>query len=96
MYPIAVVVFAALTVVGAVIWWRMRRLQRLVRLERATALLADAAHHRDVDAFRARIRRLVAEHRAAEDIELLLAEAVQIVTAEYARTTAHPPEGEST
>lgn len=96
MYPIAVFVFAALTVVGAVTWWRYRRLQRLVRLERATVRLTDAAHHRDRVAFQARIREAMAVHRAAESRDRLLAEAEQIVTAEYARTTHNPHEGDPT
>ncbi|WP_405682812.1 hypothetical protein [Streptomyces sp. NBC_01238] len=85
VYPIAVAVFAALTVCAGAAWWRLRNLQRLIRRERATVRLTEAAHHRD-------IRALVAVHRAAELRDRLLTEAEQIVTAEYARTTRHHPQ----
>lgn len=97
MYPILACVFAALTAVGAITYrCRLRRLQRVVRLERATVRLVDAAHHRDKTAFQARIRAAMDAHRAAELHEQLLAEAEQIVTAEYARTTHNPHEGDTT
>ncbi|MEV6146341.1 hypothetical protein [Streptomyces sp. NPDC051992] len=92
VYPIAVAGFAALTVGAAIGWWRLRALQRVIRLERATVRLTEAAHHRDAEAFRRRIRAAVAELRAAELREQLLAEAEQIITAEYARTTRHNPQ----
>ncbi|MFE7111730.1 hypothetical protein ACFU98_29300 [Streptomyces sp. NPDC057575] len=96
MYLIAVAGFAALTVGACLAWWRLRSLQRLIRLERATARLTDAAHHRDAEAFKRRIRAAVAEQRAAELRNQLLTEAEQIITAEYARTTRHnPQEGET-
>ncbi|MEE1812679.1 hypothetical protein [Streptomyces sp. BE133] len=89
VYPIAVAGFAALTVCAGLALWRLRALQRLIRLERATVRLTEAAHHRDV-------RALVAEHRAAELREQLLTEAEQIITAEYARTTRrNPQEGDT-
>ncbi|WP_329203800.1 hypothetical protein [Streptomyces sp. NBC_01435] len=92
VYPIAAAVFAALTVGAAIGWWRLRNLQRVIRLERATARLTEAAHHRDTEAFKRRIRAAVAEHQAAEDRDRILSEAEQIVTAEYARTTRHNPQ----
>ncbi|MFF1916197.1 hypothetical protein ACFVYE_32340 [Streptomyces sp. NPDC058239] len=96
VYPIAVAVFAALTVSAGLAWWRLRNLQRLIRLERATVRLTEAAHHRDMDAFQHRVRRLVTEQRDAELRDRLLTEAEQIITAEYARTTRHnPQEGET-
>ncbi|MFF8422901.1 hypothetical protein [Streptomyces sp. NPDC015680] len=92
VYPIAVAGFAALTAFAGLAWWRLRALQRVIRLERATVRLTEAAHHRDTEAFKRQIRAAVAEHRAAELREQLLAEAEQIVTAEYARTTRHNPQ----
>ncbi|WP_406502188.1 hypothetical protein OHA04_45265 (plasmid) [Streptomyces sp. NBC_01590] len=91
MYPLAVIVFAALAVAAALAWWRLRALQRVIRLERATVRLTEAAHHRDVEAFQRRIQAAIAEHRATELREQLLVEAERIVTAEYARTTRHNP-----
>ncbi|MFE9491429.1 hypothetical protein ACFYNF_34165 [Streptomyces sp. NPDC006641] len=92
VFPIAVAGFAALTVGAGLAWWRLRALHRLIRLERATTRLTEAAHHRDMNAFQNRVRALVAEHRAAELREQLLTEAEQIITAEYARTTRHNPQ----
>ncbi|WP_406163893.1 hypothetical protein OG298_45410 (plasmid) [Streptomyces sp. NBC_01005] len=92
VYPIAAAVFAALTVGAGLAWWRLRTLQRLIRLERATVRLTEAAHHRDMNAFQNRVHALVAEHRAAELRDDLLADAEQIVAAEYARTTRHNPQ----
>lgn len=95
MYPIAVVVFAALTVGAGIGWWRLRTLQHAIRTERAAVRLTEAAHHRDAEAFQRRIHAAVAEHRDAELRDRILAEAEQIVSAEYARTTRHnPQEGE--
>ncbi|WP_331723381.1 hypothetical protein [Streptomyces atratus] len=91
VYPLAAALFAALTVCAGVAWWRLRALQRVIRLERATVRLTEAAHHRDVEAFQRRIQAAIAEHRATELREQLLVEAEQIVTAEYARTTRHNP-----
>ncbi|WP_331763208.1 hypothetical protein OG571_47640 (plasmid) [Streptomyces sp. NBC_01369] len=96
VFSIAVVVFAAVTGGASLAWWRLRALQRVIRLERATVRLTEAAHHRDIEAFKRRIRAAIAEHRAAELREQLLAEAEQIVTAELARTTRrNPQEGET-
>lgn len=92
VYPIAVAVFAALTVCAGLAWWRLRNLQRVIRRERATVRLTEASHHRDTEAFKRRIRAAVAEQRAAELRDRLLTEAEQIVTAEYARTTRHNPQ----
>jgi hypothetical protein len=92
VYPIAVVVFAALTVGACIGWWRLRSLQHAIRTERAAVRLTEAAHHRDTEAFQRRIHAAVAEHRNAELRDRLLAEAEQIVTAEYARTTRHNPQ----
>ncbi|MET8746328.1 hypothetical protein [Streptomyces sp. NPDC004728] len=92
VYLIAVAGFAALTVSACLAWWRLRSLHRLIRLERATVRLTEAAHHRDMNAFQHRIQALVAEQRAAELREQLLAEAQQIIAAEYARTTRHNPQ----
>lgn len=88
---------------AAGVWWQVCRLRRLLRTERAAALLADAAHARDLAAFRARIDRAVTEQQAAEAFtdqvaaELaVLAAADTVVTAELARTTHHnPQEGET-
>lgn len=85
------------------VWWQLHRLRRVLRTERATALLTDAAHHRDMEAFRTRVARAVAEQRAAEDFAAratadlaVIAAADAIVTAELARTTHHnPQEGEN-
>jgi hypothetical protein len=86
MYPIAVFVFAALTVgAGAVLAWRLHTLQRAIRVERAAVRLTEAAHHRD-------IQNVMAAHRAAELGEQVLTEAEQIITAELARTTRHNPQ----
>ncbi|MER5277713.1 hypothetical protein ABT025_18410 [Streptomyces sp. NPDC002809] len=92
VYPIAEAMVAALVVASGVTWWRLRRLQHLVSRERAAVRLTDAAHHRDTEAFQARIRAAAAEHRAAEAVNRLLAEAEAIVTAELARTTHHNPQ----
>jgi hypothetical protein len=89
VYPIAVAVFAALTVGAALGWWRLRTLQRAIRVERAAVRLTEAAHYRDTEA-------LLAARRVAELREQVLTEAEQIITAEYARTTRHnPQEGET-
>ncbi|WP_331728972.1 hypothetical protein OG693_39125 (plasmid) [Streptomyces sp. NBC_01259] len=95
VYPIAVTVFAALAVAGGVTWWRLRRLQHLIRKERAAVRLTEGAHHRDMEAFKRRIRAAAAEQKAAAalfDELALLAEAEDIVTAELARTTHHNPQ----
>lgn len=92
VYPIAVAVFAALTVGAGIGWWRLRSLQHAIRTERAAARLTEAAHHRDAQAFQRRIHAAVAEHRDVELRDRLLAEAEQIVSAEYARTTRHNPQ----
>lgn len=99
VYPIAVTVSAALAVAGGVTWWRLRRLQDLIRKERATVRLTEGAHHRDMQAFRARLRAAAAEQavgsRLLDELALLTA-AEDIVTAELARTTHHnPQEGET-
>lgn len=98
MYLILLGAACALTLTGAT-WWQYRRLQRVIRIERAAARLTAAADHRDMDAFRARIERLVAEQQAAELTDRVLAEADAIVTAELARTPHyphHPHEGDPT
>ena len=96
MYPIAVAVFAALTVGAGIGWWRLRSLQHAIRTERAAVRLTEAAHHRDALAFQRRIHAAAAAHHDAELRDRLLTEAEQIVTAEYARTTRHnPQEGET-
>lgn len=92
VYPIAVFVFAALTVGAGAGWWRLRTLQRAIRVERAAVRLTEAAHHRDAQAFQARIRDAMAAHRAAELAEQVLTEADRIITAELARTTRHNPQ----
>ncbi|MGW5989520.1 hypothetical protein ACWFRT_13475 [Streptomyces anulatus] len=81
------------------VWWQLHRLRRLLRAERAAALLTDAAHHRDMEAFRTRVARAVAEQRAAEEFTArflddlaVIATADAIVTAELARTTHHNPQ----
>ncbi|MFB7313017.1 hypothetical protein [Streptomyces sp. NPDC056192] len=96
VYPIAVAVFATLTVGAAVALWRLRTLQRAIRVERAAVRLTEAAHHRDTQAFEQRIHAAIAKHRAAELREQVLTEAEQIITAELARTTRHnQQEGET-
>lgn len=98
MYLILLGTLAALTLTGATVW-QYRRLQRVIRMERAAARLTAAADHRDMDAFKARIERLVAEQQAAVVAEHVLAEAEAIVTAELARTPHyphHPHEGDPT
>ncbi|MFG2676954.1 hypothetical protein [Streptomyces sp. NPDC048445] len=95
VYPIAVTVFAALAVAGGVTWWRLRRLQHLIRKERATRRLTEGAHHRDMEAFRRRLRAAAAEQEAGArllDELALLTAAERIVTAELARTTHHNPQ----
>ena len=96
MYPIALAVSVALLAVDAVTWWRLHRLQRLVRTERAAVRVTEAAYHRDMDAFRRRIGAAMAELAAAEAEQLLLADVDRIVAAEYARATHHPHEGDPT
>ncbi|MFF4338169.1 hypothetical protein [[Kitasatospora] papulosa] len=98
MYLILLGAAAALTLTGAAVW-QLRRLQHAIRAERAAVRLTRAADHRDMDAFRARIRVLVDEQRAAEVAGQVLAEAEAIVTAELARTPHyphHPHEGDPT
>ncbi|MEU0837100.1 hypothetical protein [Streptomyces sp. NPDC005969] len=85
VYPIAVTVFAALTVGAGLAWWRLRNLQRAIRVERAAVRLTEAAHYRDTEA-------LLAARRTAELRDQILAEAEQIITAELARTTRHNPQ----
>ncbi|WP_098007819.1 hypothetical protein [Streptomyces sp. sk226] len=101
--------YAALAAVLAVaagagrVWWQLHRLRRLLRAERAAALLTDATHARDMEAFRTRVARAVAEQRAAEEFTAraaadmaVMAAADTIVTAELARTTHHnPKEGDT-
>ncbi|MFB6665989.1 hypothetical protein [Streptomyces parvus] len=101
-YAALAAVLVAMAGVGRV-WWQLHRLRRVLRTERAAALLTDATHERDMVAFRARVARAVAEQRAAEDFAAratadlaVIAAADAIVTAELARTTHHKPqEGES-
>ncbi|MFF2731747.1 hypothetical protein ACFVS9_28050 [Streptomyces sp. NPDC058008] len=98
MYLILLGAVGSLTLAGAA-WWQLRRLQHAIRTERAAVRLTRAADHRDMDAFRARIRRLVAEQQAVEEAALVLADAEAIVTAELARTPHyphHPHEGDPT
>lgn len=98
MYLILLGAACAMTLAGAAVW-QLRRLQHAIRTERAAVRLTRAADHRDMDAFRARIRRLVDEQQAAEAAGHVLAEAEAIVTAELARTPHyphHPHEGDPT
>lgn len=81
------------------VWWQLRALQKVLRAERAAALLTDATHHRDMEAFRSRVARAVAEQKAAEEFTArflddlaVIATADAIVTAELARTTHHNPQ----
>ncbi|MEU9947016.1 hypothetical protein [Streptomyces sp. NPDC047939] len=95
VYPIAVAVAAAAVVGACTGWWRLRRLQHLIRRERAAVRLTEGAHHRDMEAFKRRLRAAAAEQRAAArllDELALLTEAEDIVTAELARTTHHNPQ----
>ncbi|MBD3550920.1 hypothetical protein [Streptomyces sp. SP18CM02] len=94
-------VAAVLVVVAGVgrVWWQLHRLRRVLRAERAAALLTDATHYRDLEAFRARVAAAVAEQRAAEEFTTraaadlaVIAEADAVVTAELARTTHHNPQ----
>ena len=96
MYPIALAVSVALLAVGAVTWWRLHRLQRLVRTERAAVRVTEEAYHHDLDVFRRRIGAAMAKLAEAEAEQLLLADVDRIVAAEYARATHNPHEGEST
>ncbi|WP_162602951.1 hypothetical protein [Streptomyces sp. CS090A] len=88
-----------LVVCAGRVWWQLHRLRRVLRAEQAAALLADAAHARDLDAFRVRVARAVAEQEAAEAFtgrvaaELaVLAAADTVISAELARTTHHNPQ----
>ncbi|MFI6653265.1 hypothetical protein ACIBI8_37455 [Streptomyces sp. NPDC050529] len=92
VYPIAVAVAAAAVVSACTAWWRLHRLQGDIRRFRAAVRLTEAVHHRDVEAFQRRIQAAVDEHRTAEAVDQLLAEAEAIVTAELARTTHHNPQ----
>ncbi|MEV2259245.1 hypothetical protein AB0J13_11360 [Streptomyces anulatus] len=81
------------------VWWQLHRLRRLLRSERAAALLTDATQERDMEAFRARVARAVAEQEAAEDFAAratadlaVIAAADTVITAELARTTHHNPQ----
>ncbi|MFF6931576.1 hypothetical protein [Streptomyces californicus] len=94
-------VAAVLAVVAGAgrVWWQLHRLRRVLRAERAATLLADAVHHRDLEAFRTRVAAAVAEQRAAEEFtgraasELaVMAAADAVVAAELARTTHHNPQ----
>ncbi|MFJ2279190.1 hypothetical protein ACIOEZ_34140 [Streptomyces sp. NPDC087866] len=93
VYPIAVAVAA---VVGAcAIWWRLHRLQQATRRFRAAVRLTEAAHHRDMVAFRARVAAAIADQEAAAhllDEVAVLDAAEDIVNAELARTTRHNPQ----
>lgn len=97
----------ALTAAGLVVlavgasrvWWQLRALQKVLRAERAAALLTDATHRRDMEAFRARVARAVAEQKAAEEFTArflddlaVMAAADEVVAAELARTTHHNPQ----
>ena len=98
MYLILLGALAGLTLTGATVW-QYRRLQHVIRAERAAVRLTRAADLRDMDAFRAHIQRLAAEQQAVEEAALVLAEAEAIVTAELARTPHyphHPHEGDPT
>lgn len=96
----AAMVAALVAVAGAGrVWWQLHRLRRVLRAERAAALLTDATHHRDLEAFRTRVARAVAEQQAAEEFTArflddlaVIATADAIVTAELARTTHHNPQ----
>ncbi|WP_331764444.1 hypothetical protein [Streptomyces anulatus] len=81
------------------VWWQLHRLRRLLRSERAAALLTDATHERDMEAFRARVARAVAEQQAALEFTArvtadlaVIAAADEVITAELARTTHHNPQ----
>ncbi|MFJ1782481.1 hypothetical protein ACIOKA_37880 [Streptomyces anulatus] len=101
-YAVLVAVLAVVAGAGRV-WWQLHRLRRLLRAERAAAVLTDAVHERDLDAFRARVARAVAEQQAAEEFTArfaadlaVITAADAIVTAELARTTHHnPKEGDT-
>ncbi|WP_031030548.1 MULTISPECIES: hypothetical protein [unclassified Streptomyces] len=99
-YAAMAAVLAVLAGAGRV-WWQLHRLRRVLRTERAAALLTDATHERDMEVFRTRVARAVAEQRAAEDFAAratadlaVMAAADAIVTAELARTTHHNPQQE--
>lgn len=81
------------------VWWQLRALQKVLRAERAAALLTDATHERDMEAFRARVARAVAEQQAALEFTArvtadlaVMAAADEVVAAELARTTHHNPQ----
>ncbi|ACX71102.1 hypothetical protein pZL12.25c [Streptomyces phage ZL12] len=99
-YAAVAAVLVAVAGAGRV-WWQLHRLRRVLRAERAAALLTDATHHRDLEAFRARVARAVAEQQAAEDFAAratadlaVIAAADAIVNAELTRTTHHNPQQE--
>ena len=87
-YTIAAVLTAVALAGGLVAWHRIAQLRRVILRERAAARLAGAASHRDMDAFRARIARAIAEQRVLEEADL-------IVDRELARTTRNTTEGDS-
>ncbi|MFJ6238925.1 hypothetical protein ACIQH0_33140 [Streptomyces griseus] len=97
----ALVAVLAVVAGGGRVWWQLRRVRRLLRAERAAALLTDATHARDMEAFRTRVTRAVADQRAAEEFTAraaadmaVMAAADTIVNAELARTTHHNPQQE--
>ncbi|MFD7855241.1 hypothetical protein ACFV6B_13275 [Streptomyces microflavus] len=84
-----------LAVCAGWVLWRLRAVERVLRRERAAVLLTDAAHYRDMEAFRRRLARAVADQAAADQLmrELAVVEAADaVVTAELARTTHHNPQ----
>ncbi|WP_097964922.1 hypothetical protein [Streptomyces sp. or20] len=96
---LAAVGLAVLAVGAGRVWWQLRALQKVLRSERAAALLTDATHERDMEAFRARVDRAVAEQQAALEFTArvtadlaVIAAADEVVAAELARTTHHNPQ----
>jgi hypothetical protein len=96
----AVVTAVAVTVAaGAVVWWRVRTLKRALRLHQATAHLMAGVQHRDLEAFKARLREEVAGRAAGDrllDEAAVLDAADAVLAAELARTARpHPQEGDT-
>lgn len=78
-------VVVAVAAAGGLVAWRLRVLRRRVAAEEARGLLMDAVSSRDLDGFRERLADAMAQQEASEVDEAVLAEAVAVVDAEFAR-----------
>ncbi|MGW1468523.1 hypothetical protein ACWCPT_29775 [Streptomyces sp. NPDC002308] len=93
------VVAAAVTAAAGVAVWRVRALKRALRQQQGSARLMGGVHHRDMQAFKARLQEACADRAAGDrllDEAAVLNAADAVLTAELARTTRpHPQEGDT-